>query len=448
MQSLKDLKDIIDAGGDPNELVGGMSYIHLCINENDGNMITYLIDKGCDPNTPKCTSLPHPIHYALKLKKNKALRALLSSGKVNPNQKTNKGVPALIVAVTSGNTEAVKILLEYEADPNVTNPHGEIALFHAINQGDAQSCAMLLDYQSKMNVGAKTALHFAIKVNQPECLRLLLEHDADRSQPDINGNLPIDLAMDLADPTIELLLYSREVPPSTLTQAFVKHLYQSFEENEVEEVRDIMIASPSKIPLDLHNFIDRIIKAERCHNRFIEFLTQRIEKLDELIAKLSNPGREFLDKDIDKLSKQLRNSFIKRIDDSTQHQKLFEDKLMSPLALDHFNQWKAYSKEMQEFIDCVIDEGILKFGVKDEAIKTLERSKKEIAKVRAISKEVIAKTQPFQVEIADFIDVTVKKLIEIKANDVQRIQKHFKVLIRQIEKTNPDLIRSRFKKGK
>ena len=446
MTSVNDLKAIINAGGDPNELIGGISYIHLCVNENDQKMINFLCEKGADPNAPKCTAFPHPLIYAIKLKKNLALRGLLSNG-VDPNTKTASGTPALITAVTSGNTEAVNLLLEYEADPNKTNSHDEIALFHAINKGDIESCEALLDYQSKMVVGSKSALHFAIKQNQPECVRLLLEHGANRNAPDVNGRLPIDIASELDDPTIELLLYSREIPSSTITQAFVKQLYQNFEEKEIEEVRDIMIESPVRIPLDLHGFLDRIMRAERCHHRFKEFLQQRLDKLSELIETLSHPSKEFLDKDIDKLSKQLRNSFIKRIDDSTQHQKIFEDSLMSPIPLSHLNQWKSYSKDMLLFIDSVIEEGLLKFGVKDEYVKTLERSKKEIVKVRAVYDDVLAKTIPFQVEIADFISATIKKLKVIQADGIPQVEKHLKILIRQIELTNPELVSLRFKRG-
>ena len=447
MNSVNDLKTIIEGGGDPNELIGGMSYIHLCVNENDQKSINYLCEKGANPNAPNCTAFPHPLIYAIKLKKNLALRALLSNG-VDPNTKTVSGTPALISAVNSDNTEAVKLLLDYEADPNATNSHGEIALFHAINKGDIESCRALLDYQSNIVVGTKSALHFAIKQNQPECVRLLLEHDADRNAPDANGVFPIDMAYELADPTIELLLYSRVIPPSTLTQAFVKLLYQNFEVKEIEGVRDIMIESPSRIPLDLHAFLDRIMRAERCHQRFIEFLRQRIDKLSDLIETLSHPSKEFLDKDIDKLSKQLRNSFIKRIGDSQDHQKLFEDSLMGPDTLCHFNQWKKYSNDMLLFIDTVIEEGLLKFGVKDEYVNTLEKSKKEIVKVREVYDDVIAKTVPFQVEIADFISATIKKLKEIQADGIPQIERHLKVLIRQIEVTNPELVALRFKKGK
>ena len=99
------------------------------------------------------------------------------------------------------------------------------------------------------------------------------------------------------------------------------------------------------------------------------------------------------------------------------------------------------------FIDSVIEEGLLKFGVKDEYVKTLERSKKEIVKVRAVYDDVLAKTIPFQVEIADFISATIKKLKVIQADGIPQVEKHLKILIRQIELTNPELVSLRFKRG-
>lgn len=424
-----------------------MTFIHFCINENDSDTIKFLIEKGCDPYAPKCTNLPPPLHYAIKLKKNKSLLALLKAG-VDPNSKTRSGTPALITAVNSGNREALNMLLQFDANPNVTNKTDEIALFHAINKGDYESCQNLLEYDSKMVVGKRSALHFAIKQNQTECVRILLEKGADRLAPDSNGRTPIEIAADLDDPTIDLLLHCKKIPSSTLTQAFVKHVYNHFEEKEIEDFRDIMMASPARIPADIHAFIDRIMHAEHCHIRFIEFLNQREIKLENTIETLSAPGADQLDHEIYKLSRQLRNSFMKRIEDSTKHQSEFEDNLYSPLGLGHFNQWIGYTQGMQSFIDKVVEEGVAKYAIRDDCISRLENSKKEIVKVKEYKIKTNEKTQEFQVEIVDFVSVTIKKLKELEVEGLKEIDKHFKMLLRQIEITNPELIKSRFKKGK
>ncbi|KAI5546651.1 transient receptor potential cation channel subfamily A member 1 family [Trichomonas vaginalis G3] len=447
MSSIEELKAILDAGGDPNQLIGGMTFLHFCINENDTDTIKYLIDKGCDPYSPNCTSLPPPLHYAIKLKKNKSLLALLKAG-VDPNSKTRSGTPALITAVNSGNREAVNLLLEYEANPNVTNKSDEIALFHAINKGDYNSCQVLLDYESQLTVGKRSALHFAIKQNQAECVRILLDHGADRAAPDSNGRTPFEIAADLVDPTIDLLLHCKKLPSSTITQAFVKSIYNNFEEKEIEDLRDVMMASPARIPADIHSFIDRIIHTEHCHIRFLEFLDQREIKLENIIEKLSSPGADQMDHDIYKLSRQLRNSFMKRIEDSTKHQNECQDNIYSPLGLSHYNSWINYTQGMQAFVDKIVEEGVAKFGMKDDCINLLDNSKKEIVKVKEYKIKSNEKTKPFQMEIVDFVSVTIKKLKELQVEGLKDIDKHFKMLLRQIEVTNPELIRSRFKKHK
>lgn len=446
MTNIEKVIEAIKTSGDPDELINGMSPLHISIHSESRDLIFFLLENGADPCAPNC-QLPPPIHYAITLNKNESLSALLD-GRVDPNMKTTNGNVPLITAIKSKNKTAVKMLLEYNADPNITNNNGEIPLFHAIFMGDDFSTALLLEYRSKITVGKKSGLHFAIRQNQPECVRLILANNGDRNEKDPNGKTPLDLALGLEDPTIELLLYLPEIPSSVWTYNFVKYLNDAFESTEIENIRDIMIESPNHVPHDIHEFIHRIITAERCHHRFVNFLERRIVDYNNVIECLSTPTKEITNRDIERLSKQLRNSFIKKIGESKDIQEKYSDTFLSDIALRQYSTWIKWCDDLQSFIDDVVARGIQKYGIRDEYVMTLEKSKKNVIKVQKLLENVKAKTCPFQIEIVDFISATVKKLKELKVDGLDKIETHFKLLIRQIEKTNPQLIELRFKKAK
>ncbi len=72
------------------------------------------------------------------------LQLLLSSG-ASANAKTTEGWSALLAAINIQSVEAVKILLDYEADVNTRNNQGKTALNLAKERGDNQIIQLLLD---------------------------------------------------------------------------------------------------------------------------------------------------------------------------------------------------------------------------------------------------------------------------------------------------------------
>jgi len=103
-------------------------------------------------------------------------RALLDHG-ADPNGKgVSADTPALIRAVHTEKPAFVELLLERGADPNLTNAYGETALFHAA------------------------------RFEQVECARLLLAHGASRAHTDRLGRRAVDVARERNHPALMTLL--------------------------------------------------------------------------------------------------------------------------------------------------------------------------------------------------------------------------------------------------
>ena len=87
------------------------------------------------------------------------VRNLLEDGSVlSPNIRNEDGDTALFLASIHGDTDIVKILLEYNADPNIVNEDYsgnytyEIPLFIAISKRYADIVKILLEYNADPDV--------------------------------------------------------------------------------------------------------------------------------------------------------------------------------------------------------------------------------------------------------------------------------------------------------
>ena len=117
-------------------------------------------------------------------------------------------------------TQVVEQLLSAGADPNVTGSSGTTALVIAASQGLAQMVEMLLIANADVNVindrdnARSTPLIAAIKENQTEIVKILLNMGADHSQPNGQGLSPLELATRAGLSEIVALLRSHGAKPN------------------------------------------------------------------------------------------------------------------------------------------------------------------------------------------------------------------------------------------
>lgn len=448
LASIEDLRGLLNEGGDPNDIIYGKSYLHHCIDEDNGEMVSFLIEKGADPNNTRCTEYLPPLHYAIKSCKNRAVLALLQS-QADPNLRlsTNGNVP-LITAINSDNDEAVNYLLQFEADPNMANKREEIPLFHAIHKGNYNVVNLLLENHSQTELGTKSALHYSVHEGQAECCLLLLKYGCRKDSRDNHNRRPLDISYNLEDPTIELLISAHNLPETTLDINFIKFLNDSFE-TKIETLRDEIYESTSKLPKKLKSFISQIINMERIHYRFVNYLKKRNQEYQELIEALSRPTPENLDRDIDRLSVQLRNTFIKQIEYTVKEQNNFQNEFFSPNGIESYERWVKRTENLQKFIDQMVIKGLDEYGLKDDVDAKLRKAKHDKEIVNELLKIAAAKTVPFQEEIVAFVIFSMRQLKTTSkpSEPIDVYERFFRKLLRQIEISNPELIRKQFKRS-
>jgi len=132
------------------------------------------------------------------------IKALIDKG-IRSNTDATLMVKFLTGAVRLGNTDCVKLLLEYQ-----TNPNNELILSTACEYGFVDITEMLLDYGADVNytdTEGDTALFYAAACDQVDTADVLISHDANINQKDNLGGTAIleAITRDNID-TMELLL--------------------------------------------------------------------------------------------------------------------------------------------------------------------------------------------------------------------------------------------------
>jgi ankyrin repeat protein len=188
----------------------GMTPLACAIVQEQMEAVRFLLDKGADPNIPDKNG-DTPLGLAASRNKTNGTplcELLLAKGAVvNPtNNKTEFNIPPLSWAVSSDNTELVKILLAHGADPN---GRGGNILREASSRGDTEIVALLLDHGANLKAlsDGMTPLHDAAEGGRDEVVKLLLSKGAAVNARRYDGATPLMSAADREHKTtVEILL--------------------------------------------------------------------------------------------------------------------------------------------------------------------------------------------------------------------------------------------------
>jgi ankyrin repeat protein len=126
--------------------------------------------------------------------------ALLSSGKVDPNEVTNDGKTALMIATQQLKPDIVKILFENGADMQVKTADGKSAIHAAAASGHPEFVQWLIENGAQVNEtcgDGLTPLHYAMNNSSSRVVQLLLKAGADIDAKTNQGISVIMRAMQL-----------------------------------------------------------------------------------------------------------------------------------------------------------------------------------------------------------------------------------------------------------
>lgn len=208
---LKMAKLLVDAKADVNiENYYKNTPLGEAVANNKIEMVKLLIDAKADVNKNECGNTPlHVSINGINLNQsNIEITKLLIAAKADINiQNTLKNTP-LHEAVSEKNIDMVKLLLAANANVNLENECGANPLLHCLRESrcyfnfsdyffaQIEIIKLLINAKSNVNLQflntyttdlGKTALHFAVNVNNIPAVKLLLAAKANKNIPDAYG---------------------------------------------------------------------------------------------------------------------------------------------------------------------------------------------------------------------------------------------------------------------
>lgn len=144
---------------------------------------------------------------ALQIDHVETVKDLLAAG-FDPNSRSEKGQPALLLAMREGSFKSAELLLaQPKLEVDATNGANETALMMAALEGHDDWCRRLIDRGAKVNRDGWTPLHYAAVGPKTQAVVLLLDRGAAIDARAPNGNTPLMMAaMYGPEDTVKLLL--------------------------------------------------------------------------------------------------------------------------------------------------------------------------------------------------------------------------------------------------
>lgn len=208
-----------------------------------------LKDAGVDLNLPDPDdALTTPLHAATRRNNWQAVKALLDND-ANPEPANAQGATPLILAAEKGAHEAMRALLESRADPNVrgrsaAEPDDVVAPIHlAVKKrvGGFAGVQELLNHGADVMLQSRrngwTPFHYAVLTHQFRNAQALLAQGADPDIVDHEGNTALHIACNRRDAEAIAKLLEFGADPNRDDAAGQKPLYRAIRHfNDVETI--------------------------------------------------------------------------------------------------------------------------------------------------------------------------------------------------------------------
>ena len=167
--------------------------------ETNLNILTYLLQKGTNPNTKNTDGLT-VLHLAAGSGNMEVVELIVDNSYVRLDNKTTEKTScctALHLAVKYEHLDVVQFLCEKGASVNIKNEIGSTPLHCAAFTGNTAIIEYLIQRGAKINEtdkGEKQPLHAAVYTNKFEAVKVLVEAGANVNTLDGHGYSPLHIA--------------------------------------------------------------------------------------------------------------------------------------------------------------------------------------------------------------------------------------------------------------
>ncbi|XP_039067278.1 ankyrin-1-like isoform X2 [Hibiscus syriacus] len=240
---LEELKLDVDTGDEDGET----PLLHAA---RQGHTLTakYLLERGANPSIPSDLGAT-ALHHSAGIGNIELLKHMLAMG-VEVDSQSDAGTP-LVWAAGHGQHDAVKVLLEHNANPNAETEDNVTPLLSAVAAGSLACLDLLIQAGAKVNItaGGTTPLHIAADHGNPELINSLLKAGADPNVTDEGGEKPIQVAAARGQrKAVEILfpLTSRiDVIPEWTVDGILEYMQS---EEEMKNLKEAMGTRDTTLP--------------------------------------------------------------------------------------------------------------------------------------------------------------------------------------------------------
>jgi uncharacterized protein len=186
---------------------GSYEDFFIAIKQDNPRVITSLLNRGFDPNTPDPKGLPG-LYVALRDGSLKAAQALIDWPKTKVEARTPHDESPLMIASLKGHLDMVRKLVDRDAD---VNKPGWTPLHYAATSGHLAIMELLLEHHAFIDAqspNGTTPLMMAAHYGTTAAVKLLLEAGADPHMKNQIGLSAIDFAHGGARPDAAALIAS------------------------------------------------------------------------------------------------------------------------------------------------------------------------------------------------------------------------------------------------
>ena len=175
----------------------GWTLLHYACKEGNVNLVRTFIEHKADI-TAKNNQSNMPVHIAVKYNRGEVILALITEFGCDTNIADSNGSTLLHYACKAGNVSLVRTLIEHKADITAKNNQGNMPVHIAANYGREEiTVALITEFCCDPNIANSndwTLLHYACKAGNVSLVRTLIEHKADITAKNNQGDIPVHIA--------------------------------------------------------------------------------------------------------------------------------------------------------------------------------------------------------------------------------------------------------------